>query len=458
MIQNTTRGLGDIMQASQSADMKLVRALREHSTKLCPDWSYAGDADRVAAHGLIQYPAMMVPSMQRDILSLLLSVSPKSNIVLDPFVGSGTALTETIASGRSFIGFDINPLAILISRVKAKPVHAELYAASADEVLSSISADTASRYCVTFQNQAKWFRRSNSIGLSRIRRAIERIDNRNTRRFMWVTLAETIRRCSNSRTSTYKLHIRNTEELSRLDGLAIPIFTSVLRTNVRRMLAERARLRSLGILVGGKMRSQAIVMLDDISKLDKKVAEPNVDIVITSPPYGDNRTTVPYGQFSYLALRWIPHHDIDPKINPELLDTTHTLDTASLGGGALTSRELIENLSDISPSFSPRHCRLQTIDREAANRWAAYCRDLSRSVANILSFVRPGGYLAWTIGQRRIRSINAPLMKVLNDLHVANRAEIVTSAKRIIPTKRMPSHNAIGSLMLKEHICFYRKH
>ncbi|MCK1621729.1 hypothetical protein IVA98_00305 [Bradyrhizobium sp. 160] len=440
-------------------DRTLIASLSEiadFQRKTGSAWSYSGDAGRTAAHGLIQYPAMMVPAMQRDILASMVRAAPKARTVLDPFVGSGTALTETLAASRSFVGYDINPLAILIAKVKASPLHAGMYAAAAEQVLAWIAADTRSDYAVSFVNQGKWFRRSNSIGLSRIRRAIEKLDSKQCRRFMWVALAETIRRCSNSRTSTFKLHIRPSEDLERLDAVAVPIFTSVLKANVERMIAEKARLKKLGVLVNGKMTSTATIKLQSISKpgLDRS---DSIDLVLTSPPYGDNRTTVPYGQFSYLALRWIPHADIDSSIDETLLDSTHSLDTASMGGGLRLDNAVIEGLSEKSASFSRMYRQLQGIDKQAAKRWTAYCRDLSRSLENILKTVNSGGYLAWTVGQRRIRSTDAPLVAVLGELHDYYGAYEVTQLKRVIPSKRMPTHNSIGSLMQIEHVCFYRK-
>lgn len=41
---------------------------------------------------------------------------------------------------------------------------------------------------------------------------------------------------------------------------------------------------------------------DDILKIIKNFKNNYFDITITSPPYGENATTVPYGQFSMLPL------------------------------------------------------------------------------------------------------------------------------------------------------------
>ena len=76
-----------------------------------PHMVLLGQCGTFGRHGLIQYPAMMVPSMRARHPVGSVRRRSKSRIVMDPFVGSGTALTETIAAGRSFVGLDINPLA-----------------------------------------------------------------------------------------------------------------------------------------------------------------------------------------------------------------------------------------------------------------------------------------------------------------------------------------------------------
>jgi hypothetical protein len=422
-----------------------------------PTWSCSANAARSAAHGLIQYPAMMVPSMQRDILSVLFDVAPESRIVMDPFVGSGTALTETIAAGRSFIGLDINPLAVLIAGVKATPHLADEFSAAAKDVLAWIRGDRRTDYAVNFPNQAKWFLKSNSIALSRIRRAVLKLKMRTDRRFMWVAMAETIRRCSNSRTSTYKLHVRTEDDIARIGGEASNVFVEVLERNVKLMTAERDRLEAAGHLANGALRHTAKVSLASMCAACAEPPKETIDIVLTSPPYGDNKTTVPYGQFSYLALRWIALEDIDDGVNAALLDTTHSLDTASVGGSLKIGKDVVADLSARSASYCRMQRRLAKIDGDAANRWTAYCRDLSVALDNIMGRVRPGGHLVWIIGQRRIRSIAAPLGDVLTELHADAGATLINRTQRNIPVKRMPTHNAIGSLMHTEQVCFYQK-
>ena len=42
----------------------------------------------------------------------------KESLIFDPFVGSGTILVSAKVRGLNSIGFDVNPLYVLISRVK----------------------------------------------------------------------------------------------------------------------------------------------------------------------------------------------------------------------------------------------------------------------------------------------------------------------------------------------------
>ena len=68
-------------------------------------------------HAFHSYPARFHPWVPRR----LLAGEPDAARVLDPFVGSGTTMVEAVVAGRRAFGCDINPLAVMLSRVKATP-------------------------------------------------------------------------------------------------------------------------------------------------------------------------------------------------------------------------------------------------------------------------------------------------------------------------------------------------
>lgn len=96
-------------------DATLINKIKTYSLTDDTYWSFKGRSTRQHFHALIQYPAMMVPEMQGELIDAIQSVDQNVNTVFDPFVGSGTTLGESMIRGLDFVGHDINPLAILNS-------------------------------------------------------------------------------------------------------------------------------------------------------------------------------------------------------------------------------------------------------------------------------------------------------------------------------------------------------
>jgi tRNA G10 N-methylase Trm11 len=60
----------------------------------------------------------MAPELALETLSKL----KKNSLVLDPMAGSGTVLRDATELGHRAIGFDVDPLAVLMARVWTTPV------------------------------------------------------------------------------------------------------------------------------------------------------------------------------------------------------------------------------------------------------------------------------------------------------------------------------------------------
>lgn len=72
---------------------------------------------RYGPHNLHEYRGKFFPQLVRSLINI--SGIPEHALVLDPMCGSGTTTCEAIVAGRSAIGADLNPLSILITRVKS---------------------------------------------------------------------------------------------------------------------------------------------------------------------------------------------------------------------------------------------------------------------------------------------------------------------------------------------------
>ncbi len=66
-------------------------------------------------HDFYRYPARCSPSFARVAIKMF---TEPGDLILDPFMGGGTALVEAQSLGRKSIGSDINELSIFVSKVK----------------------------------------------------------------------------------------------------------------------------------------------------------------------------------------------------------------------------------------------------------------------------------------------------------------------------------------------------
>jgi len=101
-----------------------IQQFTKHLANTCPDANIEKVVKKTSTstphvHGLHKYKAKFFPRMIRTFL-LTESNHNDNAIVLDPFVGSGTAIVESSFLGFSSIGVDIDKLSCLISESKSK--------------------------------------------------------------------------------------------------------------------------------------------------------------------------------------------------------------------------------------------------------------------------------------------------------------------------------------------------
>lgn len=439
-----------------SIDEKIVSqisALREVDKEY---WSFSRRSKRTHCHGFIKYPAMMVPEMQGELIDIFLQHQPNIKSLFDPFVGSGTTMGEAIMRGLDFQGIDINPLAILACETKSDAFYISSLEDKIQELSARLIRDNGSAVEVDFPKIDKWFIPRVKVELSRIRRAIVAEPSKWARRFFWVAFSDTVRGSCNSRTSTYKLHMKPEDELYSV-GCCFDLFRKKIATNLELKKEQMKLLGSKGLLSRTSLLSSVDLSISNIQNPPKSIDENRHDILITSPPYGDNPTTVPYGQFSYLPLMWIDTADLRNKVPSSLLANASAIDTASLGGSYKGAVKGVEGLRDMSRSFSISLEGLSKHENNGSERLSSFIRDLNNSLDNMLYRIKPNGYLVWTLGNRHISGQKIPLNNILRELLEARECQFVTEIDRVIPFKRMASRNSSSQTMNEEQILIMRK-
>lgn len=393
------------------------------------DISYQSYKKSDDIHGTVLYPAVMVAPVQKDIL---LDIMQTMNItsVFDPFHGSGTSLYEAleIAPNVTLTGCDINPLANLITKVKLQGVSRNI---AADIESLKMFLASYEEYEFTFNNMDKWFRKDISDELKKIKQAISKIKNKKNRLYFWCMMCDIVRKYSNSRSCTYKLHIKPEAKINEMKNNVVNDFISSVEKNAGKYI---------------KHTNQFELFKCDILKKIVEFPDNKFDIAITSPPYGENATTVTYGQFSSLSLNWIDKRDLE--LEGWELDNYSIIDSNSLGGSNSTGCLKDKCLELLSPYIS-------RISDDKKKKVLKFFADYFFFLSQLCRVTKD--YIVLTLGNRTVSGININLTDMSMRFLESNGFEKKQILMREIPNKRMPkviskTDTSIVSSMNQEYV------
>lgn len=443
----------------EQIDQLLLKEIEQATSEDSDVWTCPDSNRREYCHSFFQYPAMMVPAVQKRLIDIVSSVAKNTQNMIDPMMGSATTLVASMENGLNCYGQDINPLAILISKVRTGPFKVEKAKKQAISLLERIDSDDSDKVAVRFKGLNKWFKPKAQKQLSKIVRGIRGEKDVFIRRVFWVVLAETVRVSSNDRTSTFKLHIRPIEEINKRNFSLIDVFTLHLDKTLEDYEAHKNLLAKSGQLQNETYSGEVHIRLAN-SKLGiySPCGVEFYDLLVTSPPYGDNKTTVTYGQHSYLPLQWIDLIDIDDQVNKDFLRTTMEIDSRSLGGKLSgIDQEKINQLCVDSSAFFETRKAIGKVDVSLVKKVDAFLIDLNQTIENIFAVMKPNSYQIWTIGNRCVGGIEVPNVTIVKELIEKNQGKLVATVERDIIRKRMAKRNSTSSLMNTEDILIFRK-
>jgi DNA modification methylase len=436
---------------------KEIDNLTDENNKI---WSSPDHDRREYVHSFFQYPAMMVPVVQKRLIEIILSYKPTISTVLDPFMGSGTSLVACMENGLDCYGQDINPLAVLVAKTRTGPFYFQALSKKKVELFEYIENDRNTRVEAKFIGLQKWFKDDVIKELSKIVRAIRKEERLSIRRFYWVILAETIRLTSNDRTSTFKLHTRPKDEIEERNLSPIECFRKHFENCLKDVEEYATMLTKSNKLSKGTYVGNVVLNLGDSKE---RIYTPGnkdgfFDLIVTSPPYGDNKTTVTYGQYSYLPLQWIELTDIDSNATNDFLKTTSEIDSRGLGG---TTKKLskieLEQLFDASKTFKSTYFKVAALDQVRLNKVISFFSDIYLSIQNIHKSLKQNGYQVWTIGNRTVGGVEIPNNQIMAEFIQSFDSVLVKKISREILNRRMAKRNSLASLMTFEDIIIFRK-
>jgi DNA modification methylase len=325
------------------------------------------------------FPARMAPEVA---LAEVTRLTPGS-LVLDPMAGSGTVLRAAAAQGHRAIGFDLDPLAVLMARVWTTPIETEHVQSLAAEVVERARALTVEQARLPWIDDDQetrrfvdyWFAAPQQGDLRRLSTVLHEVEGP-PGDALRLALSRII--ITKDRGASLARDVSHSRPHRVRAENAFPVFGAFLRS-VERMvqrLREEPPPGSVSVHAG------------DARRLDTVLAG-SIDAVITSPPY---LNAIDYLRGHRFSLVWLGYS----------VGATRDVRAASIGAerapDAGTDARAVEAITALIGSIEQMPRRVQRmIDR--------YAGDLHRLLAELYRVIRSKGKAVLVIGNSCLRGV-----------------------------------------------------
>ena len=418
------------------------------------DWTFREHKTTELSHGIFSYPGALHPQIVRNLLRMY---GNKDGVLLDPFVGSGTTLAEARIYGMRSVGFDLNPLALLITEVKCHKFVDDDLEEFAKLIKLQISKSTPNTYKqsseflnLSEESAATWYTKKTLVELAMIVRIIKSHENDMLKKLGMIIVGQLLRTMSFQRRGEAKKYRRkgwrDFDEYKAYQPV-IPAFFTRLEYVIQSM----------------KDYSDALPkdLVDSESHLFDSSTENNfpgcdkaIHLVITSPPYGDSPTTVAYEQQS-----WFANNGLGLDTRPD----------------SALAREMLGGKRSLQPieSFGYRiiDSALKSMPEEARVKNSKFLTEYLLSIRNVAKRLVNGGVVCYIVGNRSWKGSNGRRLRL--DLFTKWAFEqngfklIGRIIERDVINKSQPSrssndgktkgHGEVSESMNKEYIVRLRK-
>jgi site-specific DNA-methyltransferase (cytosine-N4-specific) len=395
------------------------------------NWDFKQAQTQALTHGLHPYPARMIPQIAGRLMEQYLSVTENA-LVADVFCGSGTVNVEASLRGYRSIGIDINPFAVLLARAKVMGLED---IGILNKIRNRLERKIDQfehgfpKLAPKYKNLEHWFKPEVIDKLTYLKYAIHKVRRTDIRTLLWITFANTIMKCSNVdwKSSRY-IRVYPEERLRIHKPDVFRYFTTYLLDAVNRIRSYSER----------KM-VDAIVLQGDARRLPLK--DNCIDIIITSPPYGEERNTIPYMRWSKLFLLWLGLKDTE----------INALEKQALGG-SLTKLNGNKNIP--SPTFWRS---VRDIPDQRLAEALPFMTDYMTVLKEMARVLKPGARCCIVIGHRSVNRQLLDMGTVTKEMAVKAGFLPEETYLRSIPKKMIPWTTPTGDTIFDESIVVLRR-
>ena len=402
--------------------------------------SFRGEQLLRGRHRIHPYPAMLHPLLVNFLIDVY---GREGDVVFDPFCGSGVTLLQAAINGYESIGFDINPLAVLIARAKTTTYRNEKLIEEFNDLKDSVHRNTLPlfgddrRDIPPIKNREHWYSKSVANDLGSIRYVLKNKPYQ-YQDFFLTSFAFVCRNQSFTRNGEFKRYKMREEIIAKTKNEALPKFFSHVQEMIDIFSREDIPKKNCKPML--------------VNSENRIPAEIKYDLVVTSPPYGDSRTTVAYGQYTSFGSEWVNglngNNDGGYKVDSECLGKQGRLNEE------LSKHEILTNTLE----------RIRRADRRRSKDVLYFFNGYYNAIRNIAQNLNEGGRVCLVVGNRTVKACQIPMDQIsasfLDSMGLNFKGIFVREIhNKVMPSKNSPS-NKVGvksKTMSNEYIVVFSK-
>jgi DNA modification methylase len=380
------------------------------SALLTSDLDYSSRVINNPLHNYHSFPAKFPPELPR---SFILELTSPKDIVLDPMLGSGTTILEAFLNNRHAVGCDIDPLALLMSKVKtSSPNLEELYQyglkvlAKAKVLLEEEQSNIETNLKNRWDDRTKafvdyWFLPQTQLELQALSQAIEEISETGVKEFFQLAFSSIIITKSggvslaldlgHTRPHRVKPILNETDEQpenkSKRIHSAIKAFEKRFNTNLN---ALRMR-ESLNVDCPPQVHYSYAQ--------DLPLRDNSVDLIVTSPPYASN--AIDYMRAHKFSLVWLGY----------------TIDELSKQKTEYIGNEKVKDSIEMLTAYSDAVITdIATVDVVKSKILRSYFNEMKLVISEMFRVLKPGKGAIVVVGNSTFRGKDTCTGQCLADI------------------------------------------
>ena len=396
-------------------------------------------AELVGRRTVHPFPARMAASIPWEILS-----SHKEQLrILDPMVGSGTSLIVARGTGHLATGFDLDPLAVLVTTVgtaDAKPTTIQEAGRKSLSVAKRMNIPGRQAYPGAADEETRefvryWFDLEARKELAALSRAIADLEDNATRQFLWCALSRMVitKDCGVSLARDVS-HSRPHIWFERAPVRPFDFFETALNRVLKASLFQNK-----------ESVPTASVRRGDARKLP--IADKSIDLVITSPPY---LNAIDYMRGHKLSLVWLGHN----------IAALRQIRGESVGAESGRSEADDEKIATISKAMG----RINKLPARFNRMITRYVRDMDGVVGEIARVLVEDGRALIVVGDCTLRGVyirNSIAVRMLAEVHNLRlswqKRRRIPDRRRYLPLPTKGSEGALAKRLRTEVVMLFSK-